>query len=209
MTIIEQLETNKIIAILRNVPSESVIETVSAIAKGGIKFFEVTLNSKNALEDIKRLNTHFGDTLCIGAGTVTNKEECQAANEAGAKFMLTPGIDKELLVYAQQQNILLFPGILTPSEAMMSKAHGFTYLKVFPAMAMPNGYAKQLTGPLNTLSLMAVGGVSLENIEHYMTEGYVGFGIGGQLANLETIKNKDWNSLSNYAAALVAKVSGH
>lgn len=109
-----------ILAIMRNVPLEKTADYAQAVMEGGVSLFEVALNSKHGLEQIRMLRKRFGDEIMLGAGTAITVEKAKAAIDAGARFLLTPGTPVEVLEYCQKNRIDLIPGVLTPTDIAVS-----------------------------------------------------------------------------------------
>ena len=109
MDMYEVFAQNPLLAILRNVPKEITLDYAGAILKGGVSVFEVALNSPDALEQITMLRRAYGGQCLIGAGTAITVERAQAALDAGAQFLLTPGTPPEVLAFCRDRNVMLLP----------------------------------------------------------------------------------------------------
>ncbi|MBP1915850.1 2-dehydro-3-deoxyphosphogluconate aldolase/(4S)-4-hydroxy-2-oxoglutarate aldolase [Lederbergia galactosidilyticus] len=172
----------KLIAILRNVPADHVIEISKALQKGGISIIEVTLNSPGALYAIERVANELGDEILVGAGTVLDPESAQLAISAGAKFILSPTVNLETIKLTKRYGVVSIPGALTPTEILTAYEQGADMIKLFPALVGAD-YIKAIQGPLPFIPLLATGGVDLDNIKGFLQAGAAGFGIGGSLVN--------------------------
>lgn len=122
-----------LIAILRGIKTEEAEQYVSKLIELGYYFIEVPLNSPNALDTICLLQQKFGDRCCIGAGTVTDVELLKQVLETGAKLIVTPNVNPEVIKLAKQNGCIIFVGIMTPSEAFLAINSGAKLLKIFPA----------------------------------------------------------------------------
>ena len=120
MDMYEIVKQHPILAILRNVPLEKTLDYADTVVKGGISFFEVALNSRDGLQQIRMLRDHLGDTCMIGAGTAISVDLAKAALDAGAQFLLTPGTPPDVLEYCADQQIYLLPGVLTPCDVALA-----------------------------------------------------------------------------------------
>ena len=200
------IKENPILAIMRNVPLEITLDYAKAIMDGGICFFEVALNSPNALEQISMLKKAYGDKAYIGAGTAITVERAKAAVEAGAQFLLAPSTDEEVLAYCQENNIPILPGALTPSDVTKCLKYGFEVIKLFPAGDMPKGYIKSLKGPLDNTDYIAIGGVNKDNISDFLKQGYIGVGLGSNILPKEAVANRDWCAASEYVKELLKSI---
>lgn len=193
-----KVEKGTIVAIIRGVEPSEVVDIQEALIEGGVKWVEVSLSEEEkGLECIKRLNERFGQDIHLGVGTVTSIEQAKKAIEAGAKYIITPGWDRELVKEILKMNIEVFPGVFTPGEVMQALGLGIEVLKLFPADNLGTSYIKNLKGPFPNVHIMAVGGVSLDNILEYERAGCSSFGIGSDLVprgatkeNKEEIKNR-------------------
>ncbi len=193
---------NPILAIMRNIPTEKVLNYVGAAIEGGVGFFEVALNSKDAYEQIKLLKKNFKN-IPIGAGTAITVERAKAAIEAGADFLLSPSTDEDVLAYCQKNQIAIMPGALTPSDVSKCLRYGFSVIKLFPAGDMPMGYIKSLKGPFDETEYVAIGGVKKGNMAQFFHQGYLGVGIGSNMIPKELVQNNNWAEASAYVAELV------
>ena len=194
---------NPVLAIMRNIPTEKVLNYVGAAIEGGVGFFEVALNSKDAYEQIKLLKKNF-QNIPIGAGTAITVERAKAAIEAGADFLLSPSTDENVLAYCQKNQIAIMPGALTPSDVSKCLRYGFPVIKLFPAGDMPMGYIKSLKGPFDETEYVAIGGVKKENMAQFFQQGYLGVGIGSNIIPNDMIQRNAWEEASAYVAELVA-----
>jgi 2-dehydro-3-deoxyphosphogluconate aldolase/(4S)-4-hydroxy-2-oxoglutarate aldolase len=181
------IEESKVIAILRNVPKDSLQRVLEALYEGGIRIAEITMNSEGALEGIASMRKAFEGRLTIGAGTVMNKKYAQRAIEAGAKFLISPHVDEAVIEMALAHSVVPLPGALTPTEVVRAIDAGAPIVKLFPCSSLGPGYVKELLGPLNTCKLIAVGGINSDNAADYIRAGAIGVGVGGSLVSMNDI----------------------
>ena len=177
---IERINEEKIVAIVRLDSIDHVERLAQSLYEGGIRVIEVTLNTPGALEGIKKIKQRFDDFL-VGAGTVLDGESARAAIEAGADFLLAPTLSKETIHVGNRYGVPVIPGVMTPTEALTAYEWGARLVKVFPARSVGKSFAKDLTGPLPFINVMAVGGVSLDNVNDYLQAGWHSVGIGSSL----------------------------
>lgn len=196
-----------LLAILRNVPAEKTVDYAEAAVQGGAPFFEVALNSPNALEQITMLRTHFGDRCTVGAGTAITVERAKAALDAGAQFLLTPGTPLDVYEFCARNDVALLPGVLTPSDVATSLEFGFSTMKLFPAGSMPRSYIKDLKGPFDNTHYMAIGGVSPANIREFFDAGYLSVGLASSLMPKAAVAANDWEACVAYIRDMVAKIT--
>ncbi|NLL37365.1 MAG: bifunctional 4-hydroxy-2-oxoglutarate aldolase/2-dehydro-3-deoxy-phosphogluconate aldolase [Fretibacterium sp.] len=149
-----------------------------ALLAGGIGVAEVTFRTSAAEESIRRITAEVPEIL-VGAGTILNPEQLGRAVDAGARFIVSPGIDPSSIKKASELNVPIFPGVVTPSEIMTGLSLGINIFKFFPA----GNYGglktmKALWGPFPGIKFMPTGGVSPSNLPEYLADERV-FGVGG------------------------------
>lgn len=181
MTSLQQILQHKIVAILRGFAAGDVINIAAALHEGGIRLIEVTMNSDDALHLIKKLSNEFKNKMLVGAGTVLTVMDARVAIDAGAKFLISPTVDLDVIKTANENAIVSIPGAYTPTEVFTAYKHGADIIKIFPAQ--PPEYLKQLLAPLNQVLLMPTGGIDVNNIREYKKAGACSFGIGSSLVN--------------------------
>lgn len=204
----EVLKANPLLAILRNVEDGKLEQYVQTVMDGGVSFFEVALNSKNALGQIRKLKERFQNDILVGAGTVITEELAKNAMEAGADFLLSPSTDIQVLKYCDENQIAFLPGAMTPSEVTTCMSYGYRDIKLFPAGEMPMSYVKSLKGPLDGTEYVAIGGVNEENIQEFFKNGYIGVGLGSNMMPKDIVEREEWNVGTEYVRGLVKKIGG-
>ena len=197
-----------LLGILRNVPLEKTIDYADAAVRGGVAFFEVALNSPHALEQITMLRKAYGGQCLIGAGTAITVERAQAALDAGAQFLLTPGTPLDVFAFCRDRNVMLLPGVLTPTDVAVSLQYGFKTMKLFPAGDMPRSYVKDLKGPFDDTNYVAIGGVTPENIPEFRKAGCLGVGLASSLMPKDKAAARDWDACAEYVHMLLTKAKG-
>ncbi|WP_435308356.1 bifunctional 4-hydroxy-2-oxoglutarate aldolase/2-dehydro-3-deoxy-phosphogluconate aldolase [Sebaldella termitidis] len=191
------MDKSKITGILRNVKKEDVLKVGEILIRYNIKDFEVTYNTKDSLEIVKMLKKEFPDAR-IGMGTILTVEELKKAEESGAEFILTPSVNEEVLRYSGKNNIDLITGVFSPSEVALALRYGFNYLKLFPAIDLPDSYINNLMGPFDKVEFMAVGGVEKDNITDFFKAGFKSVGMGSSLIKKSYLESKDWEKLEKH-----------
>ncbi|MGL4907369.1 MAG: bifunctional 4-hydroxy-2-oxoglutarate aldolase/2-dehydro-3-deoxy-phosphogluconate aldolase, partial [Plesiomonas sp.] len=183
------------------------VPMAKALADGGITVFEVTLRTDAALDAIRAIADAMPEAM-IGAGTVINPEQYDAAVAAGAKFIISPGCTRELLDHAKQHSTPLIPGVATPSEVMQALAQGYTHLKFFPAEANGGVTAlKAIAAPLPQVRFCPTGGVSPKNVHDYLSAKCVATVGGSWMLPADAIAAHDWATITRLSAEAVALVS--
>lgn len=168
------MELSKVTMILRGYTYEQVRCVAEVLINSSyVKNMEITLNTSNAYEIIKKIADEFQGRLHIGAGTVQTYDELVQAIAAGAVFVLSPRkMNQKMLDYCKQHNVIAVPGAFTPSEIAESLEMGADIVKVFPANEVGFDYAKKLCEPMGELPLMAVGGIQAGNVKKALQSGY-------------------------------------
>src|SRR5258708_3268101 len=182
MKCLQKILAYKIVAILRGADPDYVVEIARALSEGGVKLLEITLNSPDALGSIERVANQLGEQLLVGAGTVLDGEAAAAAISAGAKFIISPALDRATIETTKKLGAISIPGAFTATEILQAHKWGGDIIKVFPASVGP-AYFRDLRAPLPRIPLMPTGGVNLENIRDFQKAGAVAFGIGSALVN--------------------------
>jgi len=181
MSTLEQIANYKIVAIIRGADPQDVIKIAEALYAGGVRILEITMNSAEPLEVIKQLTDKMGDKMIIGAGTVLDVDMAKAAVNAGAKFVLSPIVDIDVIKTAKALGVVSIPGAYTATEIYNAYKAGADVVKVFPATSP--SYIKDMAGPLPQIPLLPTGGISSANIAEYKKAGAFGFGIGSALVD--------------------------
>jgi 2-dehydro-3-deoxyphosphogluconate aldolase/(4S)-4-hydroxy-2-oxoglutarate aldolase len=171
-----------VIAIGRRLAPESIMPAAEALVAGGVVAFEITLDSPDAIHAIRELSERYNDgPLLVGAGTVLDLVSASAAVRHGARFLVSPHTDVELVHWAADQGIPVFPGAFTPSEILTAWRAGATAVKLFPASAAGPTYLREVRGPLAGVPLIPTGGITAENAAGFIAAGAVALGVGSWL----------------------------
>ncbi|WP_199104234.1 bifunctional 4-hydroxy-2-oxoglutarate aldolase/2-dehydro-3-deoxy-phosphogluconate aldolase [Aquitalea sp. ASV11] len=175
------------------------VDLARALVDGGIRVLEVTLRTKAALAAMRRMRDEVPGAI-VGAGTLRNRAQLEAALDAGAQFGVSPGLTPELASAARNANLTLLPGVATASEAMRAQDEGFDILKLFPAEAVGGiKLLKSLAGPLPDLRFCPTGGIDLTKAKDYLALQNV-LAVGGSwLTPEDAIANRDWARITELA----------
>ena len=208
---IKQLVRNsRIVAIIRGFTPDTCLRLAEAYATGGIRLVEVTFNQKapetwkDTAAAIRAIRERFAGRVRAGAGTVLTEEQLSMCIDAGGEYMITPNVKPELIRSCVRQGLVAMPGALTPSEAVDAWEAGAAFVKIFPAGSLGPGYVKALRAPLAHIPMLAVGGISADNVADFMRAGCVGAGVGGNLTNKEWIAAGAWDKIADAARQLVS-----
>lgn len=152
----------------------------------GINCFEFTMNSQEPIAAMQAVKAEFGESACVGMGTVLDVTTARQVLDADADFIVSPAFQPEVVSYILGQNILIAPGVTTPSEAVEAWSMGVKLLKLFPIGALGLTYFKAMFGPLNHMKFMCNGGMNDENAREFIQSGAVAAGMAGWLTGDST-----------------------
>ncbi|MDO4431675.1 MAG: bifunctional 4-hydroxy-2-oxoglutarate aldolase/2-dehydro-3-deoxy-phosphogluconate aldolase [Aerococcaceae bacterium] len=170
-----------------------------------LHFIEITYRSALASAAIKQLSD--SNKLIVGAGTVCNLENAKDAIENGAKFIVMPGLNKEVITYCQSQNIPVFPGAVTPTEIIEALNLGLNTVKFFPANLYGGINAiKNLTGPFPDLNFIPTGGIDSHNVLEYVTHKNIVAAGGSFIISEKTIQLDNGKTANEQLKELVSKI---
>lgn len=182
MTFEEALKACNLVAILRGIKPEEAESVGEVLIEAGWRIIEVPLNSPEPLKSIERLVKRFGDKALIGAGTVLTPAQVTDVAATGAKVIISPNANPAVIKAARAAGMVSLPGVATPTEAFAAIEAGATGIKAFPAEAIPPLIIKAWKAVLpKEIPVLAVGGVTPENMPAYVQAGAAGFGIGSSL----------------------------
>jgi 2-dehydro-3-deoxyphosphogluconate aldolase/(4S)-4-hydroxy-2-oxoglutarate aldolase len=184
-----------LIGIIRNLSIEDIKYAMELFAEAGFTNVEVTLNTKNATEAIEYMVQQYAGKINIGAGTVCTLSDLEMAVDAGAQFIVSPIIKKEVIVKSVAMGIPIFPGAFTPTEIYEAWELGAPMVKVYPAGSLGPDYIASVLSPLNAIKLLPTGGVNVSNAKAFMKAGASGLGVGSELFNKKIIASRDKNNL--------------
>ncbi|NCB56894.1 MAG: bifunctional 4-hydroxy-2-oxoglutarate aldolase/2-dehydro-3-deoxy-phosphogluconate aldolase [Gammaproteobacteria bacterium] len=186
---------------------EDAVPMAKALAEGGITVFEITLRTSVALDAIRAIADALPEML-VGAGTVLTPEQYDAAVEAGAKFIISPGYTRTLMEHAKKGPAPLIPGVTTPSEIMIALELGYDHLKFFPAEANGGAAAlKAIAAPLAQVKFCPTGGVSPKNVADYVALGCVATVGGTWMLPDDAINAGDWTTITELTQKAVELVN--
>lgn len=180
-----------IVGIVRNMRYEDFTAMLPVYCQSGLRNIEVTMNTPRATDMIRYAVQHFGDKLIIGAGTVCTQNDLRNAMQSGAKFIVSPITDKELIDACVQQGIPAIPGAYTPTEIYKAWNAGAALVKLFPATSLGPQYIKDVKAALSHISIMPTGGVDHTNLPAFFKAGAAAVGIGSHLFPAHFIREKN------------------
>ncbi|GAJ94195.1 2-dehydro-3-deoxy-phosphogluconate aldolase [Agrobacterium sp. SHOUNA12C] len=206
-------KTEKLLSILKLQPvvpvlvvedAKSAVPLARSLVAGGLKAIEITLRTAGALDAIRAVAEEV-EGAEVGAGTILNVTQWDAAVAAGSKFIVSPGTTQELLDVARTSDVPLLPGAATASEVMALREEGYKVLKFFPAeQAGGAAYLKALSSPLAGTLFCPTGGISLKNAHDYLSLPNVICVGGSWVAPKELVAAGDWAGITKLAAEAAA-----
>lgn len=191
-------------AILRTTLRAAVAPALDAAIAGGFRLVEVTLNTPDALSHISALAKR--PDLVVGAGTVLSTNDAKEARAAGARFLVSPMTDPQILAFCRQHDLLSVPGASTPTEMMTAHRNGADLVKLFPAPANGPEFLKAIRGPMPFLKVFPTSGVTEENVGEWLAAGAFGVGFVGSLFDAEDLAAGRFERVTARAVRMLAKV---
>lgn len=184
MTLTEALDSKVpgIVAILRGVRPEQVLEMGAALLDAGIRIIEVPLNSPQPVLSIERLASSFGAQALIGAGTVLSAAQASDVAAAGGRLIVSPNMERAVIQRTLQLQLDSLPGVMTATEALAAVAAGAKHLKLFPGSSCGPAHLRALHDVLPAdIRIWAVGGAGSSNLHEWLSAGAAGIGVGSAL----------------------------
>ena len=178
MDVLKRMACAGIVPVVVLEDAKDAVPTARAMVAGGIDVMEITFRTAAAADSIRAVAAEVPEML-VGAGTVVNLEQCKLAVECGAKFIVSPGYDEEVVSWCCDNGVAVCPGCVTPTEIMMALKHGLKVLKFFPANVYGGLSAiKALAGPFGGVKFIPTGGVNLQNVGEFIADSHI-HAVGG------------------------------
>jgi len=204
---LQKIRETGVIAVVRAASADEALKLANAIAAGGLPILEITMTVPDAVQVIAALAKGTAGKAVVGAGSVLDAATAAKCIEAGARFVVTPALQPEVIAYCRAQAVAVMAGALTPTEVVQAWTAGADLVKVFPAGAMGGpGYIKSLKGPLPQVELVPTGGVTLANAAAFIEAGASAIGVGSELANVKALRRGRLGDISRSARAYVEAV---
>ena len=202
-TLLDIMHVATVIPVIAIDDPKDAVPLAEALVAGGIRVLEVTLRTAHGLEAIRAMARVPG--AIIGVGTLTQGEEFAAARDAGAVFGVSPGLTPSLINAARNSGLPLLPGVMTPSEVMVAREHGFRQLKLFPAVPAGGvGMLNAIAGPLPDVTFCPTGGISIDTAPQFLACKNVACVGGSWLTPKEAIRTGNWDHITTLARAAAA-----
>lgn len=202
----DRLREERIIAVIRAKSPAGALACAEALIDGGIKALEVAFTTPDAGEVIASLASHAARPL-LGAGTVSCVTEANEAISSGASFIVSPGIDDEVISAAHAGGALAVPGALTPTEVMRARRRGCEVIKLFPAAFGGPAYLRALAGPFPEVRFIPTGGITAENLSTWLAAGAIAAGAGDSLCSASEIARENSGAIRRRAGEFVRAAS--
>ena len=197
---LDRLRDARVIAVIRAPDAEGAIRAVDALVRGGVTGIEITYSTP----DVPRVLAAVAERhdVLLGAGTVTAPGQAEEAVAAGAEFLVSPGLDDDVMAAMRATGALTMGGALTPTEVMRAVRLGADVVKVFPASLGGPGYLKSLRGPFPDVPFVPTGGVSAGNLGEWLDAGAIAVGAGGELCSADDIAAGRFEAIERRAREL-------
>jgi 2-dehydro-3-deoxyphosphogluconate aldolase/(4S)-4-hydroxy-2-oxoglutarate aldolase len=204
--VLERVKSIGVIAVIRG-PSEGLtLKMVEALIAGSVTGIEITYSTPNAEAVVAALAKRFGDAILLGMGTLTDPAQAVSAQAAGARFLVSPVCEPELVQAMTATGLAVMAGALTPTEVLRAYRLGSDVVKVFPGSLTGPGYIKALKGPFPYIPMMPTGGVSAGNVKEWFAAGVAAVGAGSELCPPQLAKDGKFDEISRRAAEFMSAV---
>jgi len=204
IAVLSKIVSSGLVAVIRAENAEQAARIADACALGGVAALEITFTVPGAAGVIEHLAKKCSKDIFLGAGTVLDPETARIAILAGAQFVVSPAVNAETARLCNRYQVPYMPGAGTIGEVIAAMESGADIVKVFPGEILGPGFVKAVKGPLPQAQLMPTGGVSLENVAHWIKAGSIAIGVGGNLT--AGAKTGDFASITNFARQFVEKI---
>jgi len=212
-SVAEKILKEKIIAIIRGMDYTSCPRIARSLCEGGIHLMEVTFNLSDpqsferTAQAIRATCSALGGESLVGAGTVVSPALTELAAEAGARYIISPDCNTEVIRRTKELGLISIPGAMTPTEILRAVDAGADFVKIFPAGTLGSAFIKAVSAPISHVGLLAVGGIHQRNMGEFLKAGVAGFGIGGNLVQKEWVAKGEFNKITQAAKGYVAALS--
>jgi 2-dehydro-3-deoxyphosphogluconate aldolase/(4S)-4-hydroxy-2-oxoglutarate aldolase len=205
MGVIEQIEKNQLVVVIRTDLPEEAYEAARACIKGGVKLIEITFSVPDADDVIKNLSVI--ENITLGAGTVLSMTDARNAMTAGAKFIVSPHIDEAIIKYTKSRGAVSVPGAATPTEIIQAHEAGGDIIKLFPFVELGGlKFLRTIRGPLPFIKFMPSGGVNIDNFAEYLAANVSGIIVGSAVIKRELVKAGNWDAIEELSRSFVKKL---
>ena len=204
----EQLAATRVVAILRAEHAGRAEAVADVLVANGIRFLELTLTTRGALDVVERLASRLPRDVEVGVGTVLSAAEVDRAVDAGARFVVSPSVDPEVVAAALRRGVASYPGAMTPTEIQTAWTLGASAVKLFPAGTLGPAYLKAVRAPLPQVPLVPTGGIEVHAVGSWLEAGAFAVGMGSPLIGDALSDDGDLSALADRARAVTAAAGG-
>jgi 2-dehydro-3-deoxyphosphogluconate aldolase/(4S)-4-hydroxy-2-oxoglutarate aldolase len=205
--IVRAIEASGVVAVIRLRDPELLQGVVDALMEGGVRALEITMTVPRAVELIQQLASRLPSGFLLGAGTVLDAATARQVIGAGARFVVSPVLKRDVIAVCGEHDVAVAPGCLTPTEILTAWEAGADLVKVFPATALGPGYFKDVLGPLPHVRLMPTGGVTTDNAGDWIRAGAVALGVGSVIVDAKAVAEKRFSVVADNARRFVDAVA--
>ncbi|RLM76254.1 bifunctional 4-hydroxy-2-oxoglutarate aldolase/2-dehydro-3-deoxy-phosphogluconate aldolase [Halorubrum sp. Atlit-26R] len=196
---LSRLDDSGVVAVLRGVEADQLIEITEALREGGVTAVEITADTPDVAEKLGEVAGSFDDEVVVGTGTVLDSETARTTLMAGAEFVVSPSLHEDVIETCNRYGAVTAPGVMTPTEAVRGYEAGADFVKVFPAKTVGPAHLGAMKGPLGQIPMMPTGGVSPDNAADYVDAGAFAVGAGGALVDYDAAERGDYESITETA----------
>lgn len=213
--IIKTIEKEKLIVIVRGIAAEKCLPVAQALYDGGVRVMEITYDAsapetwEQTARTIGVIAERFDGRMAVGAGTVLTTEQAELTAQQGGRFIVSPDTNEDLIRRTHELKMVSIPGALSPTEIVSAHRAGADFVKLFPAGSMGSGYFKAIKAPLNHIRLLAVGGITTENIAAFAAAGACGYAVSSSIVRQEWCREGEFDKIRLAAEDFTALIKAH
>ncbi|MBD3316968.1 MAG: bifunctional 4-hydroxy-2-oxoglutarate aldolase/2-dehydro-3-deoxy-phosphogluconate aldolase [Chitinivibrionales bacterium] len=196
-----------LVPVVRAERAEQAINISEALLEGGINVVEITMTVPGAINAMEKVADKFGDRIVLGAGTVLDAETARTAILAGARFIVSPSLNDEVIALARRYSVMVCPGALTPTEVIHAWESGADLVKIFPCGEVGGAkYIKSLKGPFPQVEMIPTGGVNLKTAADFISAGSTALGVGTALVDKKAVSEGAYEIIVEKAKQFIAVI---
>ena len=196
--ILDRIRTEKVIALIRADGPDSLLGCCRALAAGGLGVIELTMTTPGAIKLIGEVSRELPGVM-LGLGTVLDAVTAREGVDAGARFIVTPGLRPEVIAACHEMEVPVLSGALTPTEVASASDLGADVIKIFPAEFFGPAYIKSLRAVFPSLKFLPTGGVTSKTLGDFLRAGAFATAAGSALVDPSALKAKDWAAITSRA----------
>jgi 2-dehydro-3-deoxyphosphogluconate aldolase/(4S)-4-hydroxy-2-oxoglutarate aldolase len=204
--ILKRIAELGLLAVLRAPDPAGARRAVDALVEAGVLGIEITYSTPDAASVIAGVKQSYGEEVLVGAGTLVTHAHVAEAAEAGASYLVSPGLDDEVVASMQATSLPAMAGVLTPTEVMRGVRLGVDVMKLFPGSLGGPSYLRSLRDPFPDIPFMPTGGVSADNVGDWLAAGAIAVGAGSELASAGDISSRDFAGIRKKGRRFLAAI---